>query len=461
MSLKLSGWNDTIVALATPPGIGAIGVIRISGEKAIDIINQLFPFKDLTRQASHTIHVGYLKNNGKVLDEVVVSLFRAPRSYTGENIVEISCHGSPFIHQQVIDACIEKGARLAKPGEFTQRAFLNGKLDLAQAEAVADLIASNTRASHKTALHNIRGGFSRELKHLREQLIQFSALIELELDFSQEDVEFVDRSQFIRLIKEAQTLTGRLLQSFRLGNVIKHGVSVAIIGKPNAGKSTLLNAFLNEERAIVSEIAGTTRDTIEEVLNIEGILFRLIDTAGIRSHTADLIEVAGMERSVQKMKEADLVLYLFDVNEESAGEVIKKKEELKKDGINFLLVGNKVDLVNEANAKERFSHIGEIVFISAKTLLHLDVLKERMIDMVLEGNVETEDTIITNARHYQALKKVDEALDDILQGLIQKIPGDLLALDIRRCLQYLGEITGEITNEDQLDYIFSKFCIGK
>jgi tRNA modification GTPase len=461
MSLKLSGWNDTIVALATPPGIGAIGVIRISGEKAIDIINQLFPSRDLTKQASHTIHVGYLKNNGKALDEVVVSLFKAPRSYTGENIVEISCHGSPFIHQQVIDACIEKGARLAKPGEFTQRAFLNGKLDLAQAEAVADLIASNTRASHKTALHNIRGGFSRELKHLREQLIQFSALIELELDFSQEDVEFADRSQFIHLIKDAEALTGRLLQSFQLGNVIKHGVSVAIIGKPNAGKSTLLNGFLNEERAIVSEIAGTTRDTIEEVLNIEGILFRLIDTAGIRSHTADLIEVAGMERSVQKMKEADLVLYLFDVNEESPGEVIKKKEELKKDGINFLLVGNKVDLVNEANAKERFSHIGEIVFISAKTLLHLDVLKERMIDMVLEGNVETEDTIITNARHYQALKKVDEALEDIHQGLTQKIPGDLLALDIRRCLQYLGEITGEITNEDQLDYIFSKFCIGK
>jgi tRNA modification GTPase len=461
MSLKLSGWNDTIVALATPPGIGAIGVIRISGEKAIDIINQLFPSRDLTKQASHTIHVGYLKNNGKALDEVVVSLFKAPRSYTGENIVEISCHGSPFIHQQVIDACIEKGARLAKPGEFTQRAFLNGKLDLAQAEAVADLIASNTRASHKTALHNIRGGFSRELKHLREQLIQFSALIELELDFSQEDVEFADRSQFIHLIKDAEALTGRLLQSFQLGNVIKHGVSVAIIGKPNAGKSTLLNGFLNEERAIVSEIAGTTRDTIEEVLNIEGILFRLIDTAGIRSHTADLIEVAGMERSVQKMKEADLVLYLFDVNEESPGEVIKKKEELKKDGINFLLVGNKVDLVNEANAKERFSHIGEIVFISAKTLLHLDVLKERMIDMVLEGNVETEDTIITNARHYQALKKVDEALEDIHQALTQKIPGDLLALDIRRCLQYLGEITGEITNEDQLDYIFSKFCIGK
>jgi tRNA modification GTPase len=285
MSLKLSGWSDTIVALATPPGIGAIGIIRLSGEKAIDIVDQLFPSKNLLNENSHTIHVGLLKNNEQVLDEVVVSLYKAPRSYTGENVVEISCHGSPFIHQQVIDASIEKGARLARPGEFTQRAFLNGKLDLTQAEAVADLIASSTSVSHKTALNNIRGGFSSALKNLREQLIKFSALIELELDFSEEDVEFADRSELNVLIQRALLETDQLLRSFKLGNVIKNGVSVAIIGKPNAGKSTLLNALLNEERAIVSDLPGTTRDTVEEIINIGGILFRLIDTAGMRENS--------------------------------------------------------------------------------------------------------------------------------------------------------------------------------
>src|SRR3982751_738400 len=311
MSLKLTGWDDTIVALATPPGIGAIGVIRLSGKRSIEIVNALFPSKNLNSQDSHTIHVGFLKNQGQALDEVVVSLYKSPRSYTGEEVVEISCHGSPYIQQQVIDAIITQGARLAKPGEFTQRAFLNGKLDLAQAEAVADLIASNTEASRKTALHNIRGGFSNSLKDLRERLIKFSALIELELDFSQEDVEFADRTQLMLLISEVQEQTNMLIQSFRLGNVIKNGVSVAIIGKPNAGKSTLLNTLLNEDRAIVSDIPGTTRDTIEEVLNIDGILFRLIDTAGIRHHTADVIEGFGIEKSRQKMKQADIVLYLF------------------------------------------------------------------------------------------------------------------------------------------------------
>ncbi len=294
MSIALLGWDDTIVALATPPGIGALGIIRMSGSKSITIINSLFPSKNLEMQPSHTLHVGYLKADDKILDEVVVSVYRSPRSYTGEDIIEISCHGSPFIHQQIIAACVQKGARLAKPGEFTQRAFLNGKLDLTQAEAVADLIASNTEASHKTALNNIRGGFSSSLKELREQLIKFSALIELELDFSGEDVEFADRTQLKKLVQEARLHTQQLLQSFGLGNVIKNGVSVAIIGKPNAGKSTLLNALLNEDRAIVSEIPGTTRDTIEEVINIDAILFRLIDTAGIRTHSADEIESAGI-----------------------------------------------------------------------------------------------------------------------------------------------------------------------
>lgn len=461
MSLKLSGWNDTIVALATPPGIGAIGIIRLSGDKAIEIVNQLFPSKDLVKEKSHTLHIGLLKNEEQVLDEVVISLYKAPRSYTGENVVEISCHGSPFIHQQVIEACIQKGARLAKPGEFTQRAFINGKLDLAQAEAVADLIASNSLASHKTAVNNIRGGFSSALKDLREQLIKFSALIELELDFSQEDVEFADRAELKSLIQHALEQTTQLLESFKLGNVIKNGVSVAIIGKPNSGKSTLLNTLLNEDRAIVSEIPGTTRDTIEEIINIDGILFRLIDTAGIRTHSTDIIESVGIEKSLQKMKQADIVLYLFDVNELSTEDLIKTIDELKKGQIHYLLVGNKIDVISETQAKEKFSTVGEIIFISAKSKLHMEVLKERMMDMVMYDNLQTENVIITNARHYHALQKVQSSLKDVSEGLKNKIPGDLLAIDIRSCLQYLGEITGEITNEDQLDYIFSKFCIGK
>lgn len=461
MSLKLTGWNDTIIALATPPGVGAIGVIRLSGGKAITIVNELFSSKNLHQQLSHTMHVGYLNNDKQMLDEVVVSLFKAPRSYTGEEVVEISCHGSPFIHQQIINACVQHGARLARPGEFTQRAFLNGKLDLAQAEAVADLIASNTKASHISALNNIRGGFSQSLKELRERLLKFSALIELELDFSQEDVEFADRTQLMNLVNEAQKQTTELVQSFELGNVIKNGVSVAIIGKPNAGKSTLLNALLNEYRAIVSEIPGTTRDTIEEVINIDGILFRLIDTAGIRNNSKDIIESFGIEKSRQKMKQADLVLYLFDVNEITAEEVKEIINELAQEQINYLLVGNKTDVTGHAYANEKFSFFEEIIFIAAKTHLHLEILKSKMVATLLKGKVRTENVLVTNARHYHSLVKVKEALNEIKEGLQNKITGDLLSLDIRRCLQYLGEITGEITNEDQLDYIFSKFCIGK
>lgn len=456
---KLAGWDDTIVALATPHGVGAIGVIRLSGEKTIDIVNQLFPSKDLAKQSSHTIHVGFLKDGDQVLDEVVVSLFKNPKSYTGEDVIEISCHGSPFIQEQVINTIVKYGARLAKPGEFTQRAFLKGKLDLTQAEAVADLIASNTEASQKTALHNIRGGFSTVLKELRDQLISFSALIELELDFSQEDVEFADRTKFYELIHRSHKVTTDLLQSFQLGNVIKNGVSVAIVGKPNAGKSTLLNTLLNENRAIVSEIAGTTRDTIEEVININGILFRLIDTAGIRKST-DVIEVIGVEKSMEKMQQADLVLYLFDVNTEATTELetaLLQVQELNK---NYLLVGNKVDVLGEDAAQEKFSGDG-VLFIAAKSHKYIDVLKERLVDKVVQGTVHTESTIVTNARHYAALQEVEKSLNDIKAGLDNQLPGDLLALDIRRCLHFLGEITGEITNEDRLDYIFSKFCIGK
>ena len=455
------GWEDTIVALATPPGIGAIGVIRLSGNKSFHIINHLFPSKDLLSQPSHSLHVGFLKDGDKTIDEVVVLLYKAPRSYTGEDVIEISGHGSPYVLQAIINACIKNGARLAKPGEFTQRAFLNGKLDLTQAEAVADLIASNTEASQRSALHNMRGGFSKQLKNLREQLISFSALIELELDFSQEDVEFADRSQLKNLVEEITSTVQLLLQSFKLGNVIRHGVSVAIIGKPNSGKSTLLNALLNEERAIVSDIPGTTRDTIEELINIDGILFRLIDTAGIRQHTTDIIESAGIERSREKIRQADLVLYLFDSEKTPAEELSEIENEFAKQQVKYILVANKIDIASEKAAREKFSSSNHIIYISAKSGEYLDALKERIVETVLEGSIQTESTIITNARHYHALQQLYSALEDVKKGLDEKIPGDLLALDIRRCLQYLGEITGEITNEDQLDYIFSKFCIGK
>ena len=461
MSIALSGWDDTIVALATPPGIGALGIVRLSGKQSIPIINELFPSKNLAKQASHTLHVGYLKNGPEVLDEVVVSIFKNPRSYTGEDVIEISCHGSPFIHQKIINACQQKGARMARPGEFTQRAFLNGKLDLAQAEAVADLIASNTAAAHKTALNAIRGGFSVALKNLREQLIKFSALIELELDFSGEDVEFADRTELKNLVEGAKLHTHSLLQSFSLGNVIKNGVSAAIIGRPNAGKSTLLNALLNEDRAIVSEIAGTTRDTIEEIINIDGILFRLIDTAGIRAHSDDVIESVGIGKSLEKMRQADIVVYLFDVNEMSAVELEKIIREMQEQGINFLLVGNKVDGINEAEVRQQFSQVANIIFLSAKSGLHLEVLKERMVDTVLHDKAAGENVIVTNARHYHSLQEVYKSLTDVAEGLDTNLPSDLLALDIRRCLHYLGTITGEVSNDDLLDYVFSKFCIGK
>jgi tRNA modification GTPase len=457
---KLSGWEDTIVALATPPGIGAIGIIRLSGDKSFDILNSLFASKDLKEQPSHTIHVGLIKEGLTNIDEVVVSLFKGPRSYTGEDVIEISCHGSPYVQQQVIEACIRRGARIAKPGEFTQRAFLKGKLDLTQAEAVADLIASNTSASQKTALHNIRGGFSQVLKSLREQLISFSALIELELDFSQEDVEFADRARFYNIIQDAQLTTNELLQSFKLGNVIKNGVSVAIIGKPNAGKSTLLNTLLNENRAIVSEIAGTTRDTIEELININGILFRLIDTAGIREHSHDVIEQVGIKRSLEKMQSADVVLYIFDVNEMQADDLFMITEEFKRSGKKYLLVGNKIDRIQSALVTS-INEIENVLLISAKNNLGIHEIKDGLFRMTVNQEPTVENVVITNSRHYAALQEVKKSLDDIKAGLDNGIPADLLALDIRRCLHYISEITGDISNEDVLDFIFSKFCIGK
>jgi tRNA modification GTPase len=455
-----TNWNEVIIALATPPGIGAIGVIRLSGIGCIDLINELFPSKDLSKEKGSTLHVGVLRDGAQALDEVVISLFRAPRSYTGEDVIEISCHGSPYIQQQVIETCIRKGARVATPGEFTLRAFLNGKMDLVQAEAVADLIASGTKASQETALNQVRGGFSHILSALREELIKFSALIELELDFSQEDVEFADRSSLRSLlVKIDQTVHG-LLDSFRLGNVIKNGVTVAIIGKPNAGKSTLLNALLKENRAIVSSIAGTTRDTIEEVINIDGILFRLMDTAGIREG-ADEVEAIGVERSREKMKSADIVLYLFDAVEETAEAVHQIEHELNAVAKAWIMVGNKVDdAAAVASAALRYQS-NEIHYISAKEQLQLDVLKHVLTQKVISGTINTENTVVTNARHYQSLQAVSDNIISIQKGMDDKIPGDLLAIDIRQCLYHLGEITGQITNDDQLDFIFSKFCIGK
>jgi tRNA modification GTPase len=452
--------DDTIVAPATAPGVGAISVIRLSGADALLIAGRLFSGKNLQNAPSHTLHHGTIVAGGRTIDEVVIGWFKGPHSYTGENVIEISCHGSPLVTEQIITACLSAGARLAAPGEFTRRAFLHGKMDLAQAEAVAELIASQSEAARKTALSHLRGGFSRKLQALREQLIQFSALIELELDFSQEDVAFADRAQLYALVDTAGSEVEKLVESFRLGNAVKNGVSVAIVGKPNAGKSTLLNALLDEDRAIVSEIAGTTRDTIEEILNINGILFRLVDTAGIREHTTDIIEGIGVERSLQKIKDADIVLYLFDVREQAA-DIKSEMEKLQQKSIRFIPIGNKADLTDDQTLQDQFISIPETLFISAKERTHVQDLKQRLYDTVIGGDISSEDTLLTNTRHLAALQKVLLSLNDIRDGMERGLPGDLLALDIRHCLHYIGEITGTVTNKDVLDYVFSKFCIGK
>ena len=458
---SLPGHAHTIVAIATPPGVGAFGVIRVSGPESWQITGSLFPSKDIMAQQAHTLHVGYLKDGDRILDEAVVSLFKGPASYTGEDVVEISCHGSPFVQQEILESLISRGARPARAGEFTQRAFLNGKMDLTQAEAVADLIASNTSASQQAALSAMRGGFSRILKEMREKLIQFAALIELELDFSEEDVEFADRSKFLDLLSALEKTTDHLLQSFRVGNVIKNGISVAIVGSPNAGKSTLLNAMLNEERAIVSEIAGTTRDTIEEVLSINGILFRLIDTAGIREHTADIIESMGVVRSKEKIRQADIVVFIFDIREAHDGSIFSMRTELKTLNKKTIFVANKMDEAPESLIKKTLELVPESVFISAKYQTGVHIIREKLFELATGEDWSMENIVITNVRHFSALQEVKSSLRLIKEGIEKKISGDLLASDIRRCLYYLGEITGEISNEDLLDYIFSKFCIGK
>jgi len=449
--------EDTIVALATPQGVGAIAIIRLSGKHAISIANKVFDGKNLEKQCTHTIHFGNIIGDDEVIDEVLISIFIAPHSFTKEDAVEISTHGSPYVVKRVLEVLLENGARLATAGEFTKRAFVHGRFDLAQAEAVADLIASDTDAAHKIALNQMRGGFSSEIKQLREKLIHFASMIELELDFSEQDVEFADRKDIRSLIEELRSVIAGLIKSFRIGNVIKNGVPTVIAGKPNAGKSTLLNALLNEEKAIVSDIPGTTRDSIEDHLVIEGINFRFIDTAGLRK-ALDKIEAMGVERTHAKMKEASLIIYLFDLAEETPESITKEIGVLKGRGVPFIAVGNKSD---KAPEKQIAALGGKVLPISASTGGNLDLLKKKILEAVHLDKIKTDQTILTNLRHYQGLKETNEALDDVLSGLDEDLTNDFLALDIRNALHKLGELTGEITTDDLLENIFSKFCIGK
>ena len=450
--------QDTIVALATPSGVGAIGVIRLSGEEAIHICNKAFKGKNLLNQKSHTIHFGTIRDEqNHIIDEVLVALFVSPKSYTGENVVEISCHGSNYIIQQIIQLFLCHGARMAKPGEFTMRAFLNGQLDLSQAEAVADLIASDSEAAHAMAMHQMRGGFSGEIQKLREELIHFASLIELELDFSEEDVEFADRDDLKKLIYKIQQLIKRLTDSFQLGNVIKNGVITVIAGRPNAGKSTLLNALLNEERAIVSEIAGTTRDTIEEVLNINGVQFRIIDTAGIREAT-DKIEAIGVQKAMQEIKRSSILVYVFDAQTMTETELQNDLNKLNRKDMTTIVIANKMDLIDNPSIFDDFNALT----ISAKDKINLEAVRTALFEAVANGKINLQSTIVSNTRHYDALQKANKSLDDVLNGMSMGITGDFLAQDIRHALIYLGEITGEIdVDRDILGNIFGNFCIGK
>ncbi|TRZ45140.1 tRNA uridine-5-carboxymethylaminomethyl(34) synthesis GTPase MnmE [Robertkochia solimangrovi] len=459
--------QDTIVALATPSGAGAIAVIRLSGKGAIEIASGCFRSihgKELKAQKTHTIHLGHIMDGERVLDEVLVSLFKNPQSYTGEDVVEISCHGSPFIQQEIIQLFLRKGCRMADPGEFTLRAFLNGKLDLSQAEAVADLIASDNEASHKIAMQQMRGGFSHEISRLREELLNFASLIELELDFAEEDVEFADRTQFRSLVERIETVLKRLIDSFATGNVIKNGIPVAIVGEPNVGKSTLLNALLNEERAIVSDIAGTTRDTIEDEMVIGGVGFRFIDTAGIRE-TKDVVESIGIQKTFEKIEKAQVVIYLFDSTKFSSDhdlfqseiEKIKNKYPQKQ----LIIVANKVDTIGEALEAQLKVVIPDVILLSAKTGQGIESLTDHLLEFINTGALRNNETIVTNSRHYDALIRSLEEIEKVRFGLDDDLSGDLLAIDIRQALYYLGEITGEISSDDLLGNIFANFCIGK
>jgi tRNA modification GTPase len=460
MSFSLAGQNDTIIALATPQGVGAIAVIRLSGKDAIRMCNEVFFGKNLETQETHTIHFGTIRDGERIIDEVLVSLFIAPKSFTKENVVEISTHGSSYIVNQVLKLLIRKGARPAKPGEFTQRAFLNGQFDLAQAEAVADLIHADSETSHQAALNQMRGGFSSEIQELRSRLIHFASMIELELDFGEEDVEFASREELRTLVERLLRAVEELILSFDLGNVIKNGVPTVIAGKPNAGKSTLLNALLNEEKAIVSEIAGTTRDFIEDEINIGGVIFRFIDTAGLRE-TADTIEAIGVSRTQEKMKTASLILYLFDLGDTDLVEINREVNKLENQGVPFLKVANKIDKAKEELVNELKKSHPDTIFISAGKKENLEDLKAKILALVNLDKFRTGNTVITNIRHYDSLVKTRESLLDILAGLDNQVTNDFVAMDIRRALHFLGEITGEITTDNLLENIFRNFCIGK
>jgi len=452
-------YQDTIVALSTPSGEGAIGVIRLSGPEAITLVDQVFFGKNLAQQPSHTLHFGTIRDQNEVIDEVVVSLFVAPHSFTKENIVEISCHGSSYIIQRLIQLFIQQGARLARAGEFSQRAYLNGQYDLAQAEAIADLIAADSAAAHRAAMYQMRGGYSQEIELLRERLIHFASLIELELDFSEEDVEFADRTELRRLVEEILEKIAQLIQSFTLGNVIKNGVPTVIAGKPNVGKSTLLNALLNEEKAIVSDIPGTTRDVIEDEITLEGIRFRFIDTAGIRE-TTDKVEAIGVQRTYEKMRQASIIIYLFDLENDRWEGISSEINKLKTLNIPLIKVGNKLDRARP-ELLDLLTNTNDLVFISAANKQHLEQLKEVLVSRFRLNDTYGQQTIVTNARHFESLSKAKNSLQQVITGLQQGITHDFLAQDIRHALYSLGEITGDITTDDLLGTIFSKFCIGK
>lgn len=472
--IKIMRTEDTIIALATPSGMGAIAVMRISGKGAIESVDKVFKSvkssKKLSQQKTHTIHLGHIMDNNRVVDEVLVSIFKGPNSYTGEDVVEISCHGSVYVQQEIIQLFLLKGIRLADPGEFTLRAFLNGKLDLSQAEAVADLIASDSKASHQLAIQQMRGGFSNEIENLRQQLLNFASLIELELDFSEEDVEFANRDDFQKLITKITGVLKRLIESFAYGNVLKNGIPVAIIGEPNVGKSTLLNTLLNEEKAIVSDIAGTTRDAIEDELIIDGVAFRFIDTAGIR-HTDDVVESIGIKKTFEKTQQAQVIIYLFDASVirylkdyEPLLKSIKKEINKIVDAYSdkkIIIVANKADLLSDNEIGKIQQYLNNPLFISAKDDLGISELKAQLTSLLNKGVLSNNQTIVSNSRHFEALTKALAEINNIQKGIDTNLSSDLIAIDIRQALHHLGEITGKVTTEDLLGNIFANFCIGK
>jgi len=452
--------EETICALATPAGVGAIGVVRVSGADAINFVSRVFLGSNLQEAKTHTLHFGKIMDGQEIVDEVLASVFVEPKSYTGENTIEISCHGSPYIQQRILQVLVKQGARLAQPGEFTLRAFLNKKLDLTQAEAVADLIASDSEMSHKTAMNQMRGGFSKEIANLKEKLVNFASLIELELDFSEEDVEFASRPELKELVQRIFGLIQSLTETFKVGNAIKNGLPTVIAGRPNAGKSTLLNALVNEERAIVSAIPGTTRDTIEEAFIIEGILFRLIDTAGIREHTDDMIETIGIEKTYEKLEQASIILFLFDAFNTTSAQLENDLDTLSYLKGLIIPIGNKIDLGNAEEIRAKFANRADILYISSKEQTAIQALKSRLRQVIDKDQINN-DVIITNIRHFQGLSLAGESLESVLDSIEKKLSGELLAFDIRKAIYHLSEIIGDVSTDDLLENIFSKFCIGK